>query len=134
MTDPVEYLRQAKQSLDQYREASRCGYCKDQVGIVVDGLEALIETDANLRVILEQKLDHPGVAALPRVRDEFTQARDASRRLASRLEDNLEGQRGNSRALNLGLREIPRTLRESVRDIVPRPGILPSRRPRHVRR
>ena len=134
MTDPVEYLRQAKQSLDQYREASRCGYCKDQVGIVVDGLEALIETDANLRVILEQKLDHPGVAELPRVRDEFTQARDASRRLASRLEDNLEGQRGKSRALNLGFREIPRTLRESMRDIVPRPGILPSRRPRHVRR
>ncbi len=134
MTDPVEYLRQAKLSLDQYRGASRCGYCKDQVGIVVDGLEALIETDANLRVILERKLDHPGVTALASVRDEFTQARDASRRLAGRLEEAREKRPERSTALNLGFREIPRSLRESVRDIVPRPGILPMRRPRHVRR
>ncbi len=131
MTDPVEYLRQAKLSLDQYREASRCGYCREQVGIVVDGLEALIETDANLRVILERKLDHPGVTALASVRDEFTQARDASRQLAGRIE---EGRPGRSTVLNLGFREIPRSLRESVRDIVPRPGILAKRRPKHVRR
>ncbi len=121
MADPVEYLKQAKSSLDQYRQVSNCGYCKEQVEIVQDGLEALIETDANLRLILEHKLGHPGVAALPKVREQFVGARDASRRLVDRL-----GQREPPRrtsTMNLGFREVPRTLRESIRDI--RPGILP---------
>lgn len=78
----TERLHRIAKELEAYHDESLCGYCRKTAAVLHDTVANLAETEAILRKAFEAKIQHPGIAELPKVYQQSVELR----RLAERRE------------------------------------------------
>lgn len=117
-----EELTDARKALNDYREKSLCGYCREYAGTMIDTLDAMIDIDKNMEQIVATKMNHPKMASMPSLSKTMQGLRQKSGEMLNGTENAKRA--GGISGRGLGLRDMAKDMRGNIGSIVPRPGTL----------